>query len=647
MKKWLLAALLWCVFLPAQGEVRINEVLCSNGMYENGKAYSWVEIKNTGDTPESLAGARLAYLRKGERYTYEFPEGAVLPAQGYGVVFCVGADGPPAQGKDFYAPFELSPKGGTLILSRDEEIWDRAELGAQWGNISFGRVGDGEEWLFLPEASRKGANPAQGYGERCPAPEFSLPGGFYDGVQTAFLSAAPGAVIRFTTDGSEPTDQSPACAGTFPVNLGVTCLRARAFQEGLLPSETVTQTYFVGVERYSAVVSLVTDEKYLFDSRTGALVPGNGKIKNYEQDWEYPLSVEYFDEAGQRLLHQGATFRVTGATSRAYGQKTLSLFARSAWGDKRFYFSPFAHREGWDGFKSLTLRAAGTESFLTRFRDALLTSRAAGLGVLYQEAVPVEVYLNGQYWGHYNLREKINKHMIAQWESVTDGDDIDKIDILKGRYETQQGSRADWDELIAFCKTRDLNDPENLRWVEERLDTENYFLHTAIQMIVGNTDIGNVRYYRVPGGKWKCALFDLDAGMENLKQGPIRFYNKTPQENSDLFFHEPFAALMRVPEKRAEFLSLFGRALLRYRPKDLEAEIDWWEARLAPLMPRQIKRWPKSSPASLAIWQYEVRALRKICQKRPAEALDMLCTVYQVTQGEREAYFSEIDLSAP
>lgn len=635
-----LAIFLCCVFAAARGELQINEVLASNGRYEDGHAWEWIELKNTGKESVSLAGLTLRYQRKGETYSYAFPQGARIAAGGWAVVDCIGFDAPPRQGSGYYAAFSLSRKGGTVTLLQGEKTLDSLEMPAQWGNISFGRAGDGAEAAYLPSVTRGGKNPATGYQARTEAPVFSQTGGLCAQGFSLMLTAEPGAEIRYTLDGSEPTERSPRY--TAPLALEKTaCVRARAFAPGKLPSETAAQSYLFEKSAGVAVVSLVADTRWLFDSKTGILVPGNGKIKNYERDWEYPINVEYYAPDGEQQLNQQATFRVTGATSRRYGQKTISLFARSAYGEKRFAFQPFENRAGYTGYKALTLRAAGTEAFMTRFRDALLTSRAAGLSILYQEAVPVEVYINGEYWGHYNLREKINKHMIAQFEGVEDDEIIEGMTIIKGRGEVTKGSREEWDELIAFLKKKDLSQPENLSWVLERLDADSFFTHAALEMIVGNTDIGNVRYYKLPGGKWKCALYDLDAGMENLKQGPIRYFNKSPRTDSQLFYHEPFAALMRAPEMRARFLELFGQALTRFLPQELEAEVERWADVLAPLMARQIARWPKCSPGSMSVWEYEVRSLRKICRQRPQRALEMLCDVYRVTSAEKQRYFSE------
>lgn len=633
----LIALLLLAAAGCARAEIRINEVLSSNGIYENGHAWEWIELKNTGSQKETLAGLTLTFERNGEKQAYALS--GSLAAGRYAVIHCIENDAAPAKGQDLYAPMSLSRKGGVLALTRDGETVDSVELGKQYGNVSFGRVGDGDAWQFLPEPSRGAANAARGYDRRAAAPLFSLPGGFYDAAGEVALSAPGDAVIRYTLDGSEPTENSSRYAGPLSFSKTATCIRAKAFETDALPSETVTGTYFVGLSPTTPVVSLVTDEKYISSSKTGLMVPGNGSVKNYFRDWEYPVSVEYFDQDGSPLINQMATFRITGATSRSYGQKSISLFARSAYGSKTFAFNPFDNRN-YAGYKALTLRAAGTESFLTRFRDAMLTARAQGLDIAYQESRTVIAYINGQYWGQYNLRERINKHFLAQWEGITDEKVIDAVTIIKGRGEVQQGSIDEWNELIQFCKKKDLRKAENLQWIDDRLDIDNYFTNVAIQMIVCNTDIGNQRMYKFPGGKWKCVLYDLDEGFQHTVKGPISYYKKSPAKSSKLFYHEPFAALIRVPEMKDRFFTIMGRAILHYLPDDLLKDVDAWAEKLEPLMADQIKRWPKCSPKSMSTWKYEVKELKRLCRQWPAKAVIYACDAYGIGKKSRNEYFA-------
>ena len=143
-------------------------------------------------------------------------------------------------------------------------------------------------------------------------------------------------------------------------------------------------------------------------------------------------------------------------SARINAQKSIALYARKAYGNGRFAFNPFPTRD-YDSYKSILLRAANSDTYATRLRDIVASSLAEGEGILYQDHVVIQVYINGQYWGHYNLREKINKYFIAQYEGVTDEKDIDSIDILARPAQTAlrrtATTRIGWNWRISARKT--------------------------------------------------------------------------------------------------------------------------------------------------------------------------------------------------
>ena len=204
-------------------------------------------------------------------------------------MFLTGYDHVENTSKAQYAPIDVSRKGGTLSLyDASGELADRAELAAQYCDISWGRVANGGEWLYLSEPSRGKANSETGFASRTRRADLSVSGGFFDAAPELKAMTEEGAIVRYTLNGTEPTAASPSFDEYSGLKKGVTTLRVRAFADGKLPSETITQTYFVGVDRNVPVVSLVTDDKYLFAEKTGLLVPGSGKRPNYYTDWVKP-----------------------------------------------------------------------------------------------------------------------------------------------------------------------------------------------------------------------------------------------------------------------------------------------------------------------------------------------------------------------
>jgi len=636
-----------CLFLllavPASAELIISEVMTSNGVYINGEAYDWVEIHNDGGRSVDLSGCYLSDSKK-NLTKWAFPEKTTVKAGGYILIYCTGEDMNPGKGGTYYANFKLSSSGEKVILTdRDGETQLAClHIPAQYGSVSWGKA-EGGEYGFFAEATPGKANPKAAYPARADSPALTAPGGFYAGPVTAGARAAEGITVRYTLDGSTPTEKSKALpeGGVTFEKTGV--LRVRAFGDNLVPSETVSATYLIGLEQPVPVVCLVTDEKYLFDNKTGLLVTGSSQsYPNYEHDWEYPANVEYFNAQGVCEINQMGTFTTAGHSARQNNQKSIAVFARKAYGPDRFYFNPFPHRD-YDSYKSLLLRSANSDAFSTRLRDAVISSLAEPLDICYQDALAIEVYINGRYWGHYNLREKINKHFVAQWEGVTEDAQIDQIDLLArtGRDEfVNNGDNTDWLALCDFCKTRDLNEAENLQYVLDNLDIDSLFTHAAFEIIIGNNDFTNVRVYRVPGGKWKYLLFDVEAGFLSLDSGPMNYYIKKVNDRVQGFRHEPLAALLNVPDMKAGFLTRFAEVLeLSFQWPYVEARFAPWEETLETLLPRHLTRWKHFT---MKAWRQNVDAVKYYARIRPTKIVALLQKHMKLTDAEVEEYFGEV-----
>ena len=644
--KWALFLFLLLPALSARADVVIHEVMASNGTYQNGHAYDWVELYNDGKKAVDLSGCYLSDSVKNPT-KWAFPEKTVLKAGQYLLVYCTGEEMSPGKNGVYYASFKLSASGDQVVLTAPDgqETLSQVEFPAQFGNISYGAGQKDGGWGFMENATPKARNDAHAFPGRTETPVLQTAGGFYDAAVTVQASCAPGAVLRYTLDGSEPAEKSKR----FPEN-GITfkktgVLRVKAFTEGLLSSETVSATYFIGEEQPVPVISLITDEKYLFDQKTGALVKGrNADYPNYEREWEYPVHIEYYAQNGKCLIDQTGTFTAAGHSARQNNQKSIALYARKALGEERFDFNPFPNRD-YGSYKSLLLRSANSDAFSTRLRDPVISSLAKGLGLIYQDALPIEVYINGQYWGHYNLREKINKYFVAQWEGIPDDAEeiIDCIDILARTGSddyVQNGDNADWLALCDFCKTKDLNDPENLRYVLDRLDVDSLFTHAAFEIITGNTDYTNIRMYRVPGGKWKYLLFDVEASFHSFEKGPMEVYIKPVNSKIQYFRHEPLNALLQMPEMKDKFLRRFAEVLENsFRWPNVEAAFAEWESCLETLLPRHLTRWKHFT---MKEWRQNVDAVRYYARLRPLKILPLLQSHMKLTDAEMEAYFGPV-----
>lgn len=626
----------------AQAEVIINEVMASNGYYTDGHAWDWVELYNNGDQTVSLSGWGFTDSKK-DLYKFTFPDGAKLKSGEYLTIWCTGEENDkPGKGDTFYADFAISSKGETLRLTdADGQEIVKLKMPEQYGCVSYGLPAGGSEYGFFENATRGKKNEKEAFAGRAAEPEILTAAGFYEGSVTVEARGEEGAVLRYTMDGETPTKKSKEFPAEGLLIKKTTPLRVKAFREDAVSSTAAGATYFIDDTPQTSIVSLISDDKYLFSKKTGMLVKGTGSIPNYARGYEYPVHIEYFTKDGKQELSQTGTMTCSGHSARINSQKSIALYARKAWGPERFAFNPFPTRD-YDSYKSILLRSTNSDTYATRLRDVVASSLAEGQDILYQDYEVIQVYINGRYWGHYNLREKINKYFVAQYEGVTDEKEIDSIDILArtGTDEfLQNGDNKDWLELCDFCKKKDLNDPENFAWVEERLDIDSMFTHAAFEIILGNVDFTNVRIYRIPGGKWRYLLFDVEACWRNLDPTPIEYYIKPLNAKIQGFRHEPLNAMFKVPEMKAKFLTRVSELLSTvFRWDNVEAHFDKVIDVLKPILPRHIERWKNMKMEN---WKKNIHAIKYYARVRPKKIPEMLKKAMKLTQAEVDEYFGE------
>ena len=323
-------------------------------------------------------------------------------------------------------------------------------------------------------------------------------------------------------------------------------------------------------------------------------------------------------------------------------QKSLAVYARKAYGSDTFDY-PFFEDRDYDGYSAILLRYTNSDFKSTRLRDAALQELAKGLGLYYQAGKVIQVYLNGQYWGHYNLRERANRESLAQWEGITDPEIIDGVDILEATGVLDEyvvyGSNAEWKALVDFCKTHDMNNAADREYLLSQIDVDNWFTHAAYAMIIGNADANNTRYYRFPGGKWKFMVHDLDVGCCNGDDLVVDLYLRRKTDKASSVPHWPITALLEVPEYRDKFLRRLAEVIQTNFLYDTQSEpvLTRWRNQIELVMPRHIAKF-KTFP-SVSEWKQNVRATMNYTRRRPRMVINWVCQRLHLTRDEREAYF--------
>lgn len=427
--------------------------------------------------------------------------------------------------------FRISSDGETLTLTDSTgSLLDSIQVPPLPDDISFGRIPDGDSlWQLCALPTPGAVNVDSLYRPPAAPPVFSVKGGFYSErltVEISDTSDSPGT-IYYTRDGSVPDTTSRKYVRSIYVSHS-TVLRARIYCHGIQPSEIVTHT-FVFQDSPFPVVCLTSDEYNLFDNEYGIFAMGDGAESSYPyfganfwQDWERPVHVEFYEPDGTLGFRLNAGMQVFGGWSRGRDQKSVAIYARSRYGKGEIDYQIFPDKEI-DTFEAFLLRNAGNDWDGTFFRDGYMQYLVKDVMDLEVMAFrPAHVYLNGEYWGILNLREKLNEHFVASNRSL----DPDRMDFLGnggGNYEVFAGTTKNYLELIDYIENNDLAEKQHFNYVAEQIDIDNYIDYMIAEIYINNTDWpgNNIKYYRpnFPGGKWRWLIFDTDFGFGLYETG--------------------------------------------------------------------------------------------------------------------------------
>ena len=167
--------------------------------------------------------------------------------------------------------------------------------------------------------------------------------------------------------------------------------------------------------------------------------------------------------------------------------------------------------------QSFVLRNSGNDWESTILRDGFITSLTDDLDIDHQRYRPAALYINGEFWGIQNIREKVSEHFISSNHSIG-AEHIDLLDIQGVNDENiVHGTNADYIELIDYLETQEMNDPIVENALDNWIDIESYMSYQAFQIFVDNRDWpgNNIKFWRDHrvGGKWRWILYDTDFGF--------------------------------------------------------------------------------------------------------------------------------------
>lgn len=646
-----------------KGSVMLSEFTGNNLTLlssSDGAYYDLIELHNAGDEPASLSGYALSD-NPANPARWLFPE-VTIEAGGYLVVYASGLD--KYENGELHTNFSVNADGESVYLFNPAGLLvDKLQSGAFMGDVSCGRNASMALAYFDPPSF--GSANGEGYAGITAVPEFTLTPGVYSSPVEITLSAPAGETVYYTLDCTTPNASSAVYSGPIAADKN-TVVRAVSMRDGYITNLTASATYLFttdGVNHSLKIATLVTDPDNLWSDATGIYAYGEKYdpdlaygdslntaqfylSKKDEDAWEREASFSVYGEDNTVAFTQNVGIRIAGSFGRGRAQKGFNIFARDEYGSDRMEY-PFFEGLPYTEYKSLVLRAGAQDANHGKFRDELATGLLAGTDVnfLYQAYEPYVLYLNGEYWGVYFLKEKRNRFFVAQHEGTENNVDLD---IIRSESYANYGSTEEWKTLMAYVRANGAASAEAYSYLSERIDLDSFMDYMICEIYSANSDVWNIQICKVDGGKWKWIYYDFcwsygaTENGYNHKTVSIRRLSSKPC--SDLF-----NALLENSDWRDRFLRRFAELLKTvYAPERVLAKIDELYAECEPEIAREREKFCSDTWLGVPLhaeckgtyegFVSQVGVMREFAENRPAALKEQLKSEF----GLSDAYMQEV-----
>jgi hypothetical protein len=471
------------------------------------------------------------------------------------------------------------------------------------------------------------------------SPKFSKSAGFYtSAIDVELTTATEGAVIRYTRDGSEPSGGSTLYQGAFQIES--TCvIRAAAFKAGLDPSPIVTHSFFVAEKpelNDLPVISLVTAPPNLWNPQTGIYAnPLEGG-----DEWERPVAIEFFERQGALGFYTDAGIRIHGGASRMpqkSAKKSFRLYFRSEYGLAKLDY-PVIPSSAIRRFDRLVLRAGFNDSWIhwldkereltTYVRDPLVRDVFIDMGQPASRGDFIHLFLNGSYWGLYNLSERYDDDFCdaylggGNWDVVKPGADEDNNAV-----EASIGDIEAWNQFAAWFKNRDFRIESNYRGLESWVDLDNFIDFYILNIYTQNWDWPRHNWYAArnrDNGRWSFMPWDSECTFGGSSSGYTDSMNMWGVISNQTGY--PFPSFLNGLKKsesfRSDVASRFAQQFATHlSPDHLLQLLDIRLNRIGSAIPFEADRWGDARPPDiygLGDWLAAAESMKKFIRNRGA-----------------------------
>lgn len=385
-------------------------------------------------------------------------------------------------------------------------------------------------------------------------------------LQVALTNLGSGT-IHYTTNGAPPSLEAPVYTGTLTIN-EPTVVRAQVFNSAGQPiGPMYTRSYIIGnYEQTIPVMSLSTDWNEF------------NLLHNFPQEhgieWERPVNIEYFEPGGKLGFNVPAGIRIHGNFSRLFNpKKSYRIYFKKAYGGPGNLDYPVFEDTTVTKFDKLILRAGFQDTFTHRgipdradrhnqakyITDQVVRNLHAQMGQPIAHGRWVLLYLNGEFWGLYNLTERIDLQMLrsysdknAEWDVIVKESGWED-GVWYNREEVRDGGYDGWLENQNWVGSADFTNPGNIGALQWRVDMENVFSYMFLQAYVQNTDWPGANWvvYRRwdegavgPERQWRMMVWDAEDAFGSGEDGRYDLntvsYTYSPHDSITRILEKPF-----------------------------------------------------------------------------------------------------------
>lgn len=508
----------------SHAQVVINEFSASNltQFADNYQDFEdWIELYNPGAATVSLSGFYLSD-DTANALKYQIPNNVNITAGGYVRFWCSGRN--LTAGTNYHTNFKLKQTKNSneyIVLTNPSGVLvDSVKIRKTQLGHSRGRTTNGAAtWSIFtvptPNASNNTATPYSDYADR---PDFDFFPGFYTSPLTLTITCTePGATIRYTIDGTLPTASSPIY--TAPISLSTTkVVKAITYSTNpaVLPSFLEFGTYFFNVSHSFPIVSIAATSLTNLANGSGTLEPKG--------------SFELFDTTGNRVANTYGEFNRHGQDSWVLSQRSLDFISRDEMGYNHSVEHQIFASTPRSSFQKLILRAAGDDNYpadhrpanegSAHIRDAYIQNMAVegGLNLDVRRGSKCIVYLNGNYWGIYDIRDNPDDHDYTDYYYGQDKYNLYFIETWGNTWAEYGGAAAlnSWNSFYSYAMGANMNDPAAYQYVMDRYDATSLVDYVLVNSFTVCSDWLNYNT-----GWWR----GLDSTGTHLKWGYMLWDN--------------------------------------------------------------------------------------------------------------------------